>query len=225
MNIIISAKNIKKTYEKNGEEILHGISLDVKQGEILAIMGPSGSGKSTLLHCLAGIVPISSGEIIYKGDRIDNLKDKEKTLLRQKDFGFVFQFSQLVPELTAEDNVALPLLLNKVKKDYAYQKAKSLLREVGLEHDYIKLPGKMSGGQRQRVAIARAMAISPRIIFADEPTGSLDSLNSQKVMELFVNIARKTNTTIIMVTHEATIAAYADREMFVRDGKISTVSR
>ena len=143
MNIIISAKNIKKTYEKNGEEILHGISLDVKQGEILAIMGPSGSGKSTLLHCLAGIVPISSGEIIYKGDRIDNLKDKEKTLLRQKDFGFVFQFSQLVPELTAEDNVALPLLLNKVKKDYAYQKAKSLLREVGLEHDYIKLPGKI----------------------------------------------------------------------------------
>jgi putative ABC transport system ATP-binding protein len=131
----------------------------------------------------------------------------------------------LVPELTAEDNVALPLLLTKVKKDEAYRKARQLLRTVGLEHEYYKLPGKMSGGQCQRVAIARAMAISPKIIFADEPTGSLDSLNSQKVMELFIKIARETGTTIIMVTHEATIAAYADRELFVRDGKISTISR
>ena len=142
MNTIISANNIRKTYDKRDEEILHGISLDVKVGEVLAIMGPSGSGKSTLLHCLAGIVPINGGEIIYGGKRIDNLSGNGKTLLRQRDFGFVFQFSQLVPELTAEDNVALPLLLNKVKKDDAYHKARELLRAVGLEHEIINCPAK-----------------------------------------------------------------------------------
>lgn len=219
MDTIISAVNIKKSYEKT--EVLHDVSLDVKRGEILAIMGPSGSGKSTLLHSLAGIIDIDSGEVKLDGQRIDNLNDNKKTILRRTKFGFVFQFGQLVPELSAEDNVALPLLLNNVKRAEAYRQARDYLNLVGLSHYCHSLPGKLSGGQMQRVAIARAMVIKPEIIFADEPTGSLDSLNSEKVMELFVNLAKKNNVTIIMVTHEPNIAAYANREIFVHDGKVS----
>jgi putative ABC transport system ATP-binding protein len=219
MDTIISAVNIKKSYEKT--EILHGVSLDVRRGEVLAIMGPSGSGKSTLLHSLASIINIDSGQVVFNGHRIDNLDDNKKTILRRTVFGFVFQFGQLVPELSAEDNVALPLLLNGVKRDEAYKQAQEYLSLVDLSHYYHSLPGKLSGGQMQRVAIARAMVIKPDIIFADEPTGSLDSLNSEKVMELFVGLAKKNNVTIIMVTHEPNIAAYADREVFVHDGKIN----
>lgn len=218
MDTIISAVNIKKTYEKT--EILHGVSIDVKRGEVLAIMGPSGSGKSTLLHSLAAIIDINSGEVKFNGHRIDNLNDNQKTILRRTSFGFVFQFGQLVPELSAEDNVALPLLLNGMKREDAYKQAREYLNLVDLSHYYHSLPGKLSGGQMQRVAIARAMVIQPEVIFADEPTGSLDSLNSEKVMELFVNLAKKNKVTIIMVTHEPNIAAYADREVFVHDGKL-----
>lgn len=218
VNTIISAKNIKKSYGKT--EILHGVSLDVKQGEVLAIMGPSGSGKSTLLHSLAAIISVDSGEIIFDGHNIGKFSDNKRSILRRTAFGFVFQFSQLVPELTVIDNVALPLLLNGVNRNKAYKEAKKWLGGVGLTDKYESTPGEISGGQAQRVAIARAMVVQPKILFADEPTGSLDSLNSEHVMELFIKTAKDNGTTVIMVTHEPSIAAYADREIVVRDGQI-----
>lgn len=216
--VIISAKDIKKAYGKT--HALRGASLEVKKGEVLAIMGPSGSGKSTLLHSLAAIISVDSGEIRLNGKRIDKLPDDKRSILRRTMFGFVFQFGQLVPELTVEDNVALPLLLNNKDKKEAYKKAKRWIAEVGLSGKENNLPGELSGGQAQRVAIARAMVIEPQILFADEPTGSLDTFNSEKVMELFIKTAKEHGTTVIMVTHEPSIAAYADREIVVRDGKI-----
>ena len=215
---IISAKNIKKSYGQT--EVLHGVSLDVKQGEVLAIMGPSGSGKSTLLHSLAAIIPVDSGEIVFGGHNIGKFSDNKRSILRRTAFGFVFQFSQLVPELSVIDNVALPLLLNGVSRNKAYAEAKRWLEAVGLSDKHDSTPGEISGGQAQRVAIARAMVAQPKILFADEPTGSLDSLNSEHVMELFIKTAKDNGTTVIMVTHEPTIAAYADREIVVRDGQI-----
>ena len=216
--VIISVKDIKKAYGKT--HALRGVSLRVKKGEVLAIMGPSGSGKSTLLHSLAAIISVDSGEIKLNGKRIDKLPDDKRSILRRTMFGFVFQFGQLVPELTVEDNVALPLLLNNKDKKEAYKKAKRWIAEVGLSGKENNLPGELSGGQAQRIAIARAMVIEPQILFADEPTGSLDTFNSEKVMELFIKTAKEHGTTVIMVTHEPSIAAYADREIVVRDGKI-----
>lgn len=216
---IISAKNIKKSYGQT--HALRGVSLDVEAGEVLAIMGPSGSGKSTLLHSLAAIISVDSGEISMNGARIDRLSDDKRSKLRRTSFGFVFQFGQLVPELTVHDNVALPLLLNGVDRKEAYKRANTWIDKVGLNGKEENLPGELSGGQAQRAAIARAMVIEPKILFADEPTGSLDSLNSEKVMELFIKTAKSSGTTIIMVTHEPTIAAYADREITVRDGQIA----
>lgn len=218
VNPVISAKNVKKSYGKT--EVLHGVSLDVKPGEVLAIMGPSGSGRSTLLHSLAAIISVDSGEIIFDGRNIAKFSDNKRSILRRTAFGFVFQFSQLVPELTVIDNVALPLLLNSVSRAKAYQEAKKWLNEVGLNDKDNSTPGEISGGQAQRVAIARAMVVQPKILFADEPTGSLDSLNSEHIMELFIKTAKENGTTVIMVTHEPSIAAYADREIVVRDGVI-----
>ena len=216
---IISARNLKKSFGQT--EALRGVSLDVMPGEVLAIMGPSGSGKSTLLHSLAAITPVDSGEIHCAGKRIDQLNDDQRSVLRRTAFGFVFQFGQLVPELTALDNVALPLLLNGEKRAVAYEAAQRWLDNVELGNKADNMLGELSGGQMQRVAIARAMVIKPKVLFADEPTGSLDSLNSQRVMELFIATAKQHGTTVIMVTHEPTIAAYADREIIVRDGQIS----
>lgn len=217
---IITAKNITKDFGQT--KALRGVDLVVRRGEVLAIMGPSGSGKSTLLHSLAAITTIDSGEIEFDGRRIDALNDKERSILRRTQFGFVFQFGQLVAELSVQDNIALPLLLNGVGRKEAYSRASQWIEKVGLKGKEDSLPGEISGGQAQRVAIARAMVIEPKVLFADEPTGSLDSLNSEKVMELFIATAKENGTTVIMVTHEPTIAAYADREVIVRDGKISS---
>ena len=218
-DIIIRTDDIKKSYGET--HAMRGISLEIKRGEVLAIMGPSGSGKSTLLHTLAGITRPDSGKVYFNGLRIDNLTDKQRTLLRRSKFGFVFQFSQLVPELTAIDNVAVPLLLNGMGRKAAYQKAEQWLNKVGITDAKLNhLANQLSGGQIQRVAIARAMAINPEVLFADEPTGSLDSLNSELVMKMFIKTAKDNGTTVVMVTHEPTIAAYADREIIVRDGKL-----
>lgn len=217
---IIEAKNIKKAFGKK-TLALRGASLSVEPGEVVAVMGPSGSGKSTLLHCLAGILKIDSGEVLFEGENIGKMSDKKRNQLRREKFGFVFQFSQLVPELTALDNVALPLLINGVSKTEAYAKARTWLKKVGVEAVANQIPGELSGGQAQRVAVARAMVIEPKILFADEPTGSLDSLNSEKVMDLFIKTVKEVGTTVIMVTHEPTIAAYADRSVIVRDGVVT----
>lgn len=241
-DFIVQAHQLRKTFGET--EAMRGISLDIQRGEVVAIMGPSGSGKSTLLHCLAGIIRPDHGTVTYfeqpadhsaQSDArsthqsstpatplcIDQLSDAERTKLRRHQFGFVFQFSQLVPELTALDNVAIPLLLSGHSRAVAYDQAEHWLDRMGVHAKRHQLATKLSGGQIQRVAVARALAIEPQILFADEPTGSLDSLNSEKVMELFLHAARANGTTVIIVTHEPTIAAYADREIIVRDGQIA----
>ncbi len=204
---------------------LRGPDVAVDNGEILAVMGPSGSGKSTLLHCLAGIFKPDQGEVWFDGRRIDDLSEGARTQLRRRAFGFVFQFGQLVPELTSADNVALPLLLNRESRKKAYRQAGSWLERLGLGGLEGRRSGELSGGQAQRVALARALVVSPKVIFADEPTGSLDSLTGEQVMNLLVDSARAEGTTVVLVTHDARIAAFADREVVVRDGVVSDYSR
>ena len=185
-------------------------------------MGPSGSGKSTLLHCLAGILKPDSGSVELAGRRIDKLGETERSRLRRTSFGFVFQFGQLVPELTALENVALPLLLDGVGRTEAEARAAEWFPPLGLDNLEHRRPGDMSGGQAQRVAVARAIVTEPAVIFADEPTGSLDSLAGEQVMELLSAAVASAGTTVVIVTHEARVAAYAHREVVVRDGRISS---
>lgn len=220
---VLKAINVEKSF--GATPALQGADLSVKKGEILAIMGPSGSGKSTLLHCLAGIFKPDNGEVWFDGKRLDQLDETKRTELRRTAFGFVFQFGQLVPELSAEDNVALPLLLDKVGRDEAYKRAKEWLNRLGLEGMEKRRSGELSGGQAQRVALARALIIQPKVLFADEPTGSLDSLTGEKVMDLLVDTARQEGTTVVIVTHEPRVAACADREVIVRDGKVAAHNR
>ena len=201
---------------------LRGASVAVTAGEILAVMGPSGSGKSTLLHCLAGILVPASGEVWFDGDRIDTLAESRRSSLRRDRFGFVFQFGQLVPELTAEENVALPLLLGGVRRSAALARARTWFGRLGLDGLEQRRSGELSGGQAQRVALARGLVAGPEVLFADEPTGSLDSLTGEHVMDLLVAAAREQGTTVILVTHEPRVAAYADREVIVRDGRVTT---
>jgi putative ABC transport system ATP-binding protein len=204
---------------------LNGASVEVRAGEILAVMGPSGSGKSTLLHCLAGILVPDSGEVRFAGRRVDTLREQERSALRRDHFGFVFQFGQLVPELTAVENVALPLLLAGVRRTQALQEAATWFARLDIAGMELHRSGEMSGGQAQRVALARSLVAHPEILFADEPTGSLDSLNGELVMKLLTTTARDQGTTVILVTHEPRVAAYADREVMVRDGTVTSVSR
>lgn len=215
---ILSARDLVKNY--GNTPAMRGISLDVKRGEVLAIMGPSGSGKSTLLHALAGIELPDSGSVMYGGRDITTLSDTERSVLRRRDFGFIFQFSQLVPELTALDNIAVPLLLDGVKKAQSYERARYWLEAVGLSSHANSLPGELSGGQAQRIAVARALCPNPEILFADEPTGSLDSMNSEAVMTLLMELVRTHGMTVLIVTHEPAVAAYADSEVIVRDGRL-----
>jgi putative ABC transport system ATP-binding protein len=196
-------------------------SLSVAAGEILAVMGPSGSGKSTLLHCLGGIFTPDAGEVWFDGERLDTLGEAKRTELRRTTFGFVFQFGQLVPELTAADNIALPLLLAGVKRKQAYARAATWLDRLGLGGLGGRRTGELSGGQAQRVAIARALVARPKVLFADEPTGSLDSLSGEMVLGLLVRLAREEETTVVLVTHDARVAANADREVMVRDGRVT----
>jgi putative ABC transport system ATP-binding protein len=202
---------------------LRGASVSVKRGEVLAVMGPSGSGKSTLLYCLAGILVPDSGEVYLDGERLDALREQERSKLRRDRFGFVFQFGQLVPELTAEENVALPLLLGGIRRAEALHVARSWFERLELDGLERHRAGEMSGGQAQRVALARGLVAHPDVLFADEPTGSLDSLNGELVMGLLTNAVREQGTTVILVTHESRVAAYADREVIVRDGKVTSV--
>jgi putative ABC transport system ATP-binding protein len=220
---LIEARDVVRSFGET--PALRGANLAVAAGEIVAIMGPSGSGKSTLLHCLAGIYRPDSGEIWFDGERIDNWDEDRRTRLRRTAFGFVFQFGQLVPELSTADNVALPLLLNRVSRKEAYTRAVSWLARLGLEGLEGRRSGELSGGQAQRVAIARALVTRPKVVFADEPTGSLDSLTGEQVMDLLVDSARAEGTTVVIVTHDARVAAYADREAMVRDGIVITHQR
>ncbi len=219
---LIEARDVHRSFGQT--PALQGASLSVAAGEITAVMGPSGSGKSTLLHCLAGIFTPDSGEVWFDGSRLDTLSDAERTRLRRTAFGFVFQFGQLIPELSTADNVAMPLLLGRTGRRTAYQKAESWLERLDLAGLGSRRTGELSGGQAQRVAIARALVTGPRLLFADEPTGSLDSLTGELVMDLLVTVAREEGTAVLLVTHDARVAAYAERSVMVRDGKVTTPS-
>ena len=203
---------------------LRGASVSVAAGEILAVMGPSGSGKSTLLHCLAEILRPASGEVWFDGSRVDTLRETERSALRRDRFGFVFQFGQLVPELTAEENIALPLLLSGIRRAAALDQARAWFGRLGLDGLERRRSGELSGGEAQRVALARGLVARPEVLFADEPTGSLDSLTGEQVMNLLSAAARQQGTAVVLVTHEARVAAYADREVIVRDGKVTVLS-
>ena len=216
---LIEARVVHKSFGQT--PALRGASVTVRRGEFLAIMGPSGSGKSTLLHCLAGIYTADAGEVLFDGQLLNTMSEAERTRLRRTAYGFVFQFGQLVPELTAADNVALPLLLNRTRRKAAYRTADVWLERLGLGDKGRRRTGELSGGEAQRVAVARALAMEPRVIFADEPTGSLDSLTGEKVMELMTGLARDQGTTLVLVTHDARVAAYADRIVTVRDGAVA----
>ncbi len=218
---LLEATDLRKKFGQT--EALRGIDFSLAAGEIVAVMGPSGSGKSTLLHCLAGITVPDSGGVAFKGASIGAMSDAERSRLRRTAFGFVFQFGQLVPELPAIENVALPLLLNGMGRGAAERLAAPWFPRLGLDGLEGRRAGEMSGGQAQRVAIARALVIEPAIIFADEPTGSLDSLAGEHVMELLTQAAAEQGAAVVLVTHEARVAAYAHREIIVRDGRLSGV--
>ncbi|QGQ18486.1 ATP-binding cassette domain-containing protein [Cellulomonas sp. JZ18] len=215
---LLTAEGLRVTF--GATTALADASLAVHPGEVLALMGPSGSGKSTLLHCLAGILRPDAGRVVLDGQDVTAMSDAERSALRRSQFGFVFQFGQLVPELTCEENVALPLRLAGVGRRQAQQAAREWLGRLEVPDVAGKRPGQVSGGQGQRVAVARALIAQPRVVFADEPTGALDSLNGERVMQLLVRAARETGAAVVLVTHEARVAAYSDREAVVRDGRV-----
>uniref|UniRef100_UPI0031D7465B ABC transporter ATP-binding protein n=1 Tax=Streptomyces hawaiiensis TaxID=67305 RepID=UPI0031D7465B len=199
---------------------LRGASVTLHAGEILAVTGASGSGKSTLLHCLAGIVRPDSGSVTYDGRRLEDLPEKRLSELRRTEFGVVFQFGQLIPELTVLDNAALPLLLAGTGRAEARARAGEWLERFGVRGQEDLRPGELSGGQAQRAALARALVTGPRVVFADEPTGALDSLAGEQVMTALVHTARESGTAVLLITHDAQVAAYADREVQLRDGAV-----
>ncbi|WP_405586887.1 ABC transporter ATP-binding protein [Streptomyces sp. NBC_01190] len=220
---LLVATALRKAYGPTAA--LDGADLTIHAGEVVAVMGPSGSGKSTLLHCLAGIVRADSGEVLYRGRDLMVMSDGERSALRRSEFGFVFQFGQLVPELTCAENVAMPLRLGGVKRREAETKAVGWLERLEVSDIAGKRPGEVSGGQGQRVAVARALVSGPRVVFADEPTGALDSLNGERVMRLLTEAAHDTGAAVVLVTHEPRVAAYSDREIVVRDGKSRDMER
>ncbi|TGZ18022.1 macrolide ABC transporter ATP-binding protein [Streptomyces sp. S816] len=199
---------------------LRGASIALAAGEILAVTGASGSGKSTLLHMLAGIVRPDEGSVSYAGQRLDRLPEQRLTELRRTEFGVVFQFGQLIPELTAVDNVGLPLLLAGTSRTEARRRAGEWLERFGVREQEELRPGQLSGGQAQRVALARALVTGPKVVFADEPTGALDSLAGEQVMTALVRTARAADTAVLLITHDAQVAAYADREVRLSDGLV-----
>ncbi|MFE0809026.1 ABC transporter ATP-binding protein [Streptomyces sp. NPDC058794] len=216
---LLAARDLVKAHGRT--EALRGASVDLRAGEILAVTGASGSGKSTLLHCLAGIVRPDAGSVTYAGRRLDELPEKRLSELRRTDFGVVFQFGQLIPELTALDNVALPLMLAGAGRAEARARAGRWLERFGVRGQEELRPGEMSGGQAQRASLARALVTGPKVVFADEPTGALDSLSGEQVMTALAHTARESGTAVLLVTHDAQVAAYADREVRLRDGAVA----
>jgi putative ABC transport system ATP-binding protein len=204
---------------------LAGVDVEVGSRDSLAIMGPSGSGKSTLLHTLAGIIRPDGGQVLLRGERIDDLGENRLSALRRKRFGFVFQSGQLLPELPAEENVALPLMLEGMPRRRAVERARRWFAPLGLDGLERRRPGQLSGGQAQRVAIARALAVEPDVVFADEPTGALDQATSAEVVRLLTSVTREQGAALVMVTHDADVAGHCDRILQVRDGRINNYSQ
>jgi putative ABC transport system ATP-binding protein len=216
---LLDARDLEMSFGRT--RALRGPSVTVTAGEIVAVTGPSGSGKSTLLHCLAGILVPDSGEVRFDGTRLDTLDEVTRTRVRRDNFGIVFQFGGLVPELTAAENVALPLLLGGRDRRTAVATAGDWLSRLDVGGCAEIRPGDLSGGQAQRVAVARALATEPRVIFADEPTGALDTVAGENVLGLLLAAARDRGTAVVLVTHDNQVAAYADREIVLRDGSLA----
>ncbi|MBO1264631.1 ABC transporter ATP-binding protein [Proteiniclasticum sp. SCR006] len=219
---VLSASDLRKIYEigKQNVHALDGVSLQVEEGEFVAVMGPSGSGKSTLLHLLGGLDQPSGGDITLAGIKVSLLSDQEATLLRRRNIGFVFQFYNLLPTLSAKENILLPLIIDGKKPRDHEKRLQELLLRVGLSDRADHRPSELSGGEQQRVSLARALITQPKVLLADEPTGNLDSRTGNQVMELLGELSRDLNQTIIMVTHDPKAAAHADRVVFLQDGRI-----
>ncbi|MET0188225.1 MAG: ABC transporter ATP-binding protein [Pseudonocardia sediminis] len=216
----LSGRGVTKRY--GATTVLDHVDLDVGPGETVAVTGPSGSGKSTLLHCLAGIATPDAGEIVLAGQRVDRLPESRRAALRRERIGFVFQFGQLLPELPAVENVALPLMLSGVRRTEAVRRAAAWFTSLGIEGLELRRPGQLSGGQEQRVAIARALVAGPAVVFADEPTGALDTTTGAQVIGLLTGLAVRTGTALVVVTHDADVAARCHRTVSLRDGRVAT---
>ncbi len=224
---VLEARGLKKAYGEGDARVdaLRGVDLGVEPGEMVAIMGPSGSGKSTLLHLLGGVDVPSAGNVFLEGSDLAKLSDDERTLIRRRRIGFIFQSFNLLPILTALENVALPLELDGVRPAEARRRAMDALQLVAIAKRHDHVPGHLSGGEQQRVAVARALAIQPAILLADEPTGNLDSVNGQHLTELLRELVDQQRQTIVMVTHDHDVAAHADRIIHIRDGMVEREDR
>jgi len=219
---MIRLQDVVKTYRQGATAVpaLDGVSLEVPEGEFLSVMGASGSGKSTMLHLIGGLDVPDSGSVAVGGQELSRLSDDELTIFRRRKIGFIFQFFNLLPTLSAEENVALPLLLDGKSMREVAPRAQALLERVGLTARRAHRPDELSGGEMQRVAIARALVIEPILLLADEPTGNLDSKTGEEILHLLQSTAQQTRRTVMMVTHDARAAAYGDRVVTLKDGRV-----
>ncbi|MGG4264563.1 ABC transporter ATP-binding protein [Peribacillus simplex] len=219
---MIKVSNLEKSFVQVNQtiEVLKGVNLTVEEGEFVAIMGPSGSGKSTLLQLLGGLDTPSKGEVEINDNRLSHLTERERTILRRKNIGFIFQNYQLLPTLTVEENISFPLHADGIKSTNNKLKVQNLIKEVGLEGMEKKFPNLLSGGQQQRVSVARALVNDPKILLADEPTGNLDRKRAEELLDLLSLFNKEKNQTIIMVTHDIFAAGYSDRIVLFKDGLI-----
>lgn len=221
-NGVLACRSIVRQFREGDStlEVLSGVDLTVAESERLAIVGNSGSGKTTLLQIMGGLDDPTSGEVLVNGQSISHLGEKEKSTLRNQFIGFVYQFHHLLPEFTAQENVAMPLLIRRLKKDDAMQQAADLLSRVGLAERLDHKPGELSGGERQRAAVARALITRPKLVLADEPTGNLDAGNGEHVLQLMLELNRELNTSLVIVTHDHSIAGQMDRVLVLENGKL-----